>query len=515
MGTVIGIDLGTTNSCVAVLEDGKPHVIHNREGAHVTPSMVALNNAGEYLVGTLAKRQAVANAQSTVYSVKRLIGRKFDSDAAKTLKAICPYEIIEAKNGDAWVKLGGHELSPQEISAKLLTHMKIIAEDYLGFAVRDAVITVPAHFNEQQRQATKDAGEIAGLKVLRIINEPTAAALAYGVQKNEDGRLAVFDLGGGTFDISILEQTAGAFEVLATAGDTFLGGDDFDRRLVDHLVEYIEREHGANIKKDATALRRLKEVAEQAKMELSHTAQTSISVPFLTQWKGQPIHLELEDLSRELLESMVQEELERLRTPCLRALEDAALEVDEIDAVLLVGGMTRMPAVQRLVQDIFQTKPKKDVNPDQVVAMGAVVQASILAGDRDDAVLLDVTPHSLGIRVVGGKMSRVIERNTRVPCRQNKVFAPAERGQDFVVLEVYQGEEEEIENNKHLGRFTLTNLPVHEGKETHIQVTFMIDADGLVQVTAMEPSSGAEASVDIKPSGGLSRKQIDQIKDRQ
>ncbi len=514
MGTVIGIDLGTTNSVVAVIEGGKPHVIHNREGAHVTPSMVALNNAGEFLVGTLAKRQAVANAQNTVYSVKRLIGRKFESTEAKTIKAICPYEVMEAKNGDAWVKLGENELSPQEISAKILTQMKIIAEDYLGFPVRDAVVTVPAHFNEQQRQATKDAGEIAGLKVLRIINEPTSAALAYGVSKKEDGRLAVFDLGGGTFDVSILEQTAGAFEVLATAGDTFLGGDDFDRRLVDHLVEYIEREHGANIRKDSTALRRLKEVAEQAKMELSHTAQTSISVPFLTQYKGQPIHLELEDLSRELMESLVQEELERLRPPCEQALEDAALEVDEIDAVLLVGGMTRMPAVQRLVQDIFQAKPRKDVNPDQVVAMGAVVQGSILAGEREDAVLMDVT-HSLGIKVVGGRMSRVIERNTRVPCRHNKMFAPAEKGQDFVTLEIYQGEEEQVRDNKHLGRVTLSHLPVFPDKETHIQVSFEIDADGLVQVTATELTTGKEASVDLKPSGGLSRKQIDEIRDRQ
>lgn len=512
MSVTIGIDLGTTNSCVSVVEDGRPIVIHNREGAHVTPSMVGYPVAGSMLVGTLAKRQAVANAKNTVFSVKRLIGRKWDADEVKRLRASSPFEIVEAKNGDAWIKIAETMHSPQEISAAILEHMKTIAEDYLGEAVHDAVITVPAHFSDQQRQATKDAGKIARLNVRRIINEPTAAALAYGIQKNEDLRLAVFDLGGGTFDISILDVTAGAFEVLATAGDALLGGDDFDARIVAHLVDHIEREFGANLKKDATALRRLKEVAEEAKKELSHTPTTAISVPFLTQHQGHPIHLEIPALSRELAESLVQEELERLRGPCQRAIEDAGIEVSEIDRVLLVGGMTRMPAVQRVVEEIFGQKPKKDVNPDQVVAMGAALQGSILAGERTDAVLMDVTPHSLGIRVVDGRFSRVIDRNTRVPCRAKKTFAPAEKGQDFVRLQVFQGEDEKVKKNKFLGEFILSGIPRLDGnREPHIAVTFNIDADGIVSVSAIETTSGAEASVTIRPSGGLTKDQLDDL----
>jgi len=512
MGQIIGIDLGTTNSCVSVMEDGRPVVIHNKEGAHVTPSMVALSPAGDLLVGTLAKRQAVANPKNTVFSVKRLIGRKFESPEVKRLRTASPFEVVESSNGDAWVRLGDKQFSPPEISAHVLEQMREIAEDYLGEKVTDAVITVPAHFNEAQRQATKDAGRIARLNVQRIVNEPTAAALAYGLQKDENQTLAVFDLGGGTFDISILDVTDGAFQVLATAGDALLGGDDFDARLVAYLVDHVERESGASLKKDATALRRLKEVAEQAKMELSHTASTAISVPFLTQHQGQPVHLEIEALSRELMESLVQAELERLRAPCERAIADANLAVSDIDRVLLVGGMSRMPAVQRVVEDIFQQKARKDVNPDHAVAMGAAVQGSILAGARTDAVLMDVTPHSLGIRVVAGKFSRVIDRNMRIPARAKKTFAAAEKGQDFVTLEVYQGEDEYVKNNTYLGEFRLSGIPRLEGgREPHIQVTFNIDADGLVHVSAIEPTSGAEASVSIRAAGGLSNKQIEKL----
>jgi len=512
MGTIIGIDLGTTNSCVAVIEGTRPNVIHNKEGSHITPSMVAIGSNNDWLVGTLAKRQAVANPKNTVFSVKRLIGKRFDSEAIRQLKQHSPYDIVSAPNGDAWVKIGEKNKSPQEISARVLKHMKEIAEDYLGHTVDDAVITVPAYFNDQQRQATKDAGKIAKLNVRRIVNEPTAAALAYGIQKEQDQTLAVFDLGGGTFDISIMEVTGNAFEVLATAGDTMLGGDDFDKRIVDFLVEHIEREYGTNIQKDATALRRLKEVAEEAKKELSHAASTSISVPFLTQHQGNPIHLELESLSRELMESLIQDELERLKEPCEQALLDAGLSFDHVDRVLLVGGMTRMPAVQRMVSEIFQQKPKKDVNPDQVVAMGAALQASILAGDRTDAVLMDVTPHSLGIRVVDGKFSKVIGRNTRIPCRERKTFAPAEKDQDFVTLEVYQGEASYVKDNRYLGEFRLSGIPKLEGKrEAHIQVTFHIDADGIVHVSAIEPTSGVEASVSIQASGGLTNSQLDEL----
>ena len=512
MGTIIGIDLGTTNSCVSVMEGERPNVIHNKEGSNITPSVVAVGNNSEWIVGTLAKRQAVANAENTVFSVKRLIGKKFDSEEVKQLKQLSPYEITSAANGDAWVKIGQKSTSPQEISAHVLRHMKEIAEDYLGHQVDEAVITVPAYFNDQQRQATKDAGKIAKLNVRRIVNEPTAAALAYGIQKEQDQTLAVFDLGGGTFDISILEVTGNAFEVLSTAGDTMLGGDDFDNRIVDHLVDHIQREYGINIAKDATALRRLKEVAEDAKKELSQAPSTRISVPFLANHNGEPVHLEIESLSRELMESLIQDELERLKEPCEQALLDAGLSQDHVDRVLLVGGMTRMPAVQRMVEEIFQQKPKKDMNPDQVVAMGAAIQASILAGERSDAVLMDVTPHSLGIRVVDGKFSRVIGRNTRIPCRSKKTFAPAEKDQDFVTLEVYQGEGAYVRENKYLGEFRLSGIPIQEGSgDTHIQVTFHIDVDGIVHVSAVEPTSGIAASVSIQASGGLSSSQLEEL----
>lgn len=510
MGTIIGIDLGTTNSCVAVIEGARPHVIHNKEGANTTPSMVAIGSNDEWLVGTLAKRQAVANPKNTVFSVKRLIGKKFDSDGIRQLKQHSPYDIVASPNGDAWVRIGDKSKSPQEISARILKQMKETAEDYLGHKVEDAVITVPAYFNDQQRQATKDAGKIAKLNVRRIVNEPTAAALAYGIQKEQDQTLAVFDLGGGTFDISILEVTGNVFEVLSTAGDTMLGGDDFDKRIVDFLVEHIEREYGANIEKDATALRRLKEVAEEAKKELSHATSTSISVPFLTEHRGTPIHLKLENLSRELMESLIQDELERLKEPCEQALLDAGLSFDHVDRVLLVGGMTRMPAVQRMVAEVFQQKPKKDVNPDQIVAMGAALQASILSGDRNDAVLMDVTPHSLGIRVVDGKFSKVIGRNTRIPCRERKAFAPAKKEQDFVTLEVYQGEGAYVKDNRYLGEFRLSGIPkLDDNREARIEVTFHIDADGIVHVTAVEPTSGVKAEVSIQASGGLSNSQLD------
>jgi molecular chaperone DnaK len=512
-GATIGIDLGTTNSVVAVIQDGKPVVVHNREGAHTTPSMVAISSTGDMLVGTLAKRQAIANAKNTIYSVKRLIGRRFLASDVQRFRHVASFPIVESPNGDAWVELSGSQHSPPAISAHVLEAMKQIAEDFIGEPVTDAVITVPAHFTESQRQATKDAGSIARLNVRRIINEPTAAALAYGVQKDKDQTLAVFDLGGGTFDISILEMIGGAFEVLATAGDSHLGGDDFDLRLVDYLVERAERESGAAIRQDATALRRLKEVAELAKMELSHAAATAISVPFLAQVQGKPAHLEIERLERETLERLVEPELHRLRAPCMRALHDAGLEPGDIDRVLLVGGMSRMPAVQRVVEEIFHQKPKKDVNPDLVVAMGAAVQGAILSGARDDAVLMDVTSHSLGIRVVDGRLSRVIDRNTRIPCRHTKLFAPAEKGQDFVKLRVYQGEAELADDAEHLGEVTLSAIPATvDGREPRIEVTFHVDADGLLSVTAMEPSTGGAASVSIRPSGGLAKEEIDALR---
>lgn len=508
---IIGIDLGTTNSCVAILESDKPHVIHNREGKRTTPSLVAFTEGGTRLVGTQAKRQAITNPQRTLFGIKRLIGRKISTPEVQQTIQTSPFSIVAAKNDDAWIHVEGKEFSPQEISAFILEDLKAIAEDYLGEKVTEAVITVPAYFNDNQRQATKDAGTLAGLNVKRILNEPTAAALAYGVQKKKDLTLAVFDLGGGTFDISILELSNGVFEVLSTNGDTFLGGEDFDRRIVDYLINYAREQINVDLSQDTMALQRMKEAAEQAKHELSVTVQTSINLPFIANTPSGPAHLLLDDFSRHTLESLVSEELDRLEAPCLNALKDAGLGPDNIDEVILVGGMTRMPAVQERVESIFGKRPAKDVNPDEVVAVGAAIQSSIMSGDLEEVVLLDVLPHSVGIKVKEGRYSKVVERNTRVPCREKKIFTPVEKDQDFVNIEVYQGEAELVRDNTFLGQFSLEGLPRSGMGQVAVEVSFTINADGILNVSAVETSSGKQASVRIRPSGGLSKTEMDRI----
>jgi len=507
MGKIIGIDLGTTNSCVAVVEGGTPTVIANSEGARTTPSVVGVNSSGERLVGQIAKRQGVTNPKNTIFAVKRLIGRKFDSAEVKKAQQVLPYEMVAADNNDAWVMLSGERKSPQEISAMILTKMKQTAEDYLGEPVTDAVITVPAYFDDAQRQATKDAGKIAGLNVQRIINEPTAAALAYGVDKSGDKVIAVFDLGGGTFDISILELGDGVFEVKSTNGDTYLGGEDFDHVIVEFLAAEFKKDQGIDLKTDTLALQRLKEAAEKAKHELSSSLETEVNLPFITADASGPKHLNIR-LSRSKLEQLCAELLDRLEAPCRTALTDAGLSVGEINEVILVGGMTRMPAVQERVKKIFAKEPSKGVNPDESVAVGAAIQGGVLQGDVKDVLLLDVTPLSLGIETYGGVFTKLIEKNTTIPAKKSQVFSTAADNQPAVSIHVLQGEREFASNNKTLGRFELSGLPPAPRGVPQIEVTFDIDSNGIVHVSAKDLGTGKEQSIRITASSGLSDEEI-------
>jgi molecular chaperone DnaK len=510
MSKVIGIDLGTTNSCVSIMEGGEPIVIANSEGSRTTPSMVAISDSGERLVGQQAKRQAVTNPENTLYSIKRLIGRKFDTEAVKKDIAISPFKIVKADNGDAWVEVRGKRYSAPEISAMVLQKMKKTAEDYLGTTVTDAVITVPAYFDDSQRQATKDAGKIAGLNVLRIINEPTAAALAYGLDKKKDEKIAVFDLGGGTFDVSILELGDGVFEVKSTNGDTFLGGEDFDQEVIDWIADEFKKDQGIDLRGDKMALQRLKEAAEKAKCELSTSVETDINLPFITADASGPKHLTLK-LSRAKLESICANLLAKLDGPCRTALKDAGLSASEIDEVILVGGMTRMPAVQKKVEDIFGKIPNKGVNPDEVVAIGAGIQGGVLKGDVKDVLLLDVTPLSLGIETLGSVMTRLIEKNTTIPCRKSQTFSTAADNQPAVSIHVLQGEREMARDNKTLGNFELTGIPTAPRGVPQIEVTFDIDANGIVHVSAKDLGTGKEQSISITASSGLSKEEIDKM----
>jgi molecular chaperone DnaK len=510
MGKVIGIDLGTTNSCVAVMEGGEPIVIANAEGSRTTPSMVAFTESGEVLVGQQAKRQAVTNPESTLFAIKRLIGRKFDTDVVKRDIAISPFKIVRADNGDAWVDVRGKKYAPPEISASVLQKMKKTAEDYLGETVTDAVITVPAYFDDSQRQATKDAGKIAGLNVLRIINEPTAAALAYGMDRKKEEKIAVFDLGGGTFDISILELGEGVFEVKSTNGDTFLGGEDFDQKVIDWIADEFKKDQGIDLRSDKMALQRLKEAAEKAKCELSTSMETDINLPFITADASGPKHLTLK-LNRAKLESLCAELISKLEGPCRTAMKDAGLSSKEIDEVILVGGMTRMPSVQKKVQEIFDKVPNKGVNPDEVVAIGAAIQAGVLKGEVKDVLLLDVTPLSLGIETLGGVMTRLIEKNTTIPCRKSQVFSTAADNQPAVTVHVLQGEREMAPDNKTLGNFELTGIPPAPRGVPQIEVTFDIDANGIVHVSAKDLGTGKEQSIRITASSGLSKEEIEKM----
>ncbi len=510
MAKVIGIDLGTTNSCVAVMDGGKPKVIENAEGARTTPSIVAFAKDGERLIGQPAKRQAVTNPDSTVFAVKRLIGRRFDDPITKKDTELVPYSIVKGKNGDAWVQAGGEDYSPSQISAFILQKMKETAEAYLGETVTQAVITVPAYFNDAQRQATKDAGQIAGLEVLRIINEPTAAALAYGLEKDENKTIAVYDLGGGTFDISVLEVGDGVFEVKSTNGDTFLGGEDFDSKLVEFLAADFQKAEGIDLTKDKLALQRLKEAAEKAKIELSSAQTTEVNLPFITADQNGPKHL-VKNISRADLEKLVDDLIKRTLEPCKKALADAGLKADAIDEVVLVGGMTRMPKVRDVVKSFFGKEPHTGVNPDEVVAMGAAIQAGVLQGDVKDVLLLDVTPLSLGIETLGGVFTRMIDRNTTIPTKKSQVYSTAEDNQNAVTIRVFQGEREMAADNKLLGNFDLVGIPPAPRGVPQIEVTFDIDANGLVSVTAKDKGTGKEQQIKIQASGGLSEADIDQM----
>ena len=507
MSKIIGIDLGTTNSCVAVMEGGTPTVVANSEGARTTPSVVAQNESGERLVGQVARRQAVTNPKNTIFAVKRLIGRKFDSPEVSNARKVLPYEIVKAQNGDAWVELGGEGKSSPEISAMILGKMKQTAEDYLGEKVTDAVITVPAYFDDAQRQATKDAGRIAGLNVKRIINEPTAAALAYGADKTGERTIAVFDLGGGTFDISILELGEGVFEVKSTNGDTFLGGEDFDLKIVDYLADEFKKDQGIDLRKDTLALQRLKEAAEKAKHELSTAMETDINLPFITADAAGPKHMQIK-ITRAKLEQLCGDLIDRLVLPCKTALKDAGINATDIDEVILVGGMTRMPAVQKKVQEIFGKDPSKNVNPDEAVAVGAAIQGGVLQGDVKDVLLLDVTPLSLGIETYGGLLTKLIEKNTTIPTRKSQVFSTASDNQPAVSIHVLQGEREMADDNKTLGRFELVGIPPAPRGVPQIEVTFDIDGNGIVQVSAKDLGTGKEQAIKITASSGLSEEEI-------
>ncbi len=510
MAKVIGIDLGTTNSCVAVMEGSTPKVIENAEGARTTPSIVAFTDDGERLVGQPAKRQGVTNPEKTFFAIKRLIGRPYNDPVTKKDQALVPYKIVKNSNGDAWVEADGKEYSPSQISAFTLIKMKETAEAYLGTKVEQAVITVPAYFNDAQRQATKDAGKIAGLEVLRIINEPTAAALAYGLDKRSSGTIVVYDLGGGTFDVSILEIGDGVFEVKSTNGDTFLGGEDFDMRLVEYFADEFKKEQGIDLKKDKLALQRLKEAAEKAKIELSSTAQTEINLPYITADASGPKHLAMK-LTRAKFEALVDDLIQRTVEPCRKAIKDAGISASQIDEVVLVGGMTRMPKVQEVVKNFFGKEPHKGVNPDEVVAIGAAVQAGVLQGDVKDVLLLDVTPLSLGIETLGGVFTRLIDRNTTIPTKKSQVFSTAEDNQSAVTIRVSQGEREMASDNKSLGQFDLMGIPPAPRGIPQVEVTFDIDANGIVNVTAKDKATNKEQAIRIQASGGLSDAEIEKM----
>ena len=510
MPKVIGIDLGTTNSCVAVMEGGEPVVIPNAEGSRTTPSIVAINKNGERLVGEVAKRQAITNPENTVYSIKRFMGRKFDDPEVDRDKRLVPYKVVRASNGDAWVEVQGKTYSPPEISAMILQKLKSDAEAYLGERVTQAVITVPAYFNDAQRQATKDAGKIAGLEVLRIINEPTAASLAYGLDKKKDERIAVYDLGGGTFDISILELGDGVFEVKSTNGDTHLGGDDFDQRINNWLADEIRKEQGIDLRQDRMALQRLKEAAEKAKKELSSSMQTEVNLPFITADASGPKHLTM-TLSRSKLEQLVEDLIEKSRGPVMKALSDSSIRPGDINEVVLVGGQTRMPAVQTMVRRIFDREPNRGVNPDEVVAVGAAIQAGVLTGDVKDVLLLDVTPLSLGIETLGGVSTRLIERNTTIPTQKSQIFSTASDNQPSVEINILQGEREFAKDNRSLGSFILDGIPPAPRGVPQIEVTFDIDANGIVNVSARDKGTGREQKITIVASSGLSKEQIDRM----